>query len=81
MEWERDEEGNIKLPRLTEYSTALVGGIALACQLKVVNSDAELEAGGGIPLQLAMSASQAIELGESLLLAAEKLLQRMGLVN
>lgn len=74
MEWELDEAGNMKLPRLTEYSTVLVGGIVLACQLKVANSEAELET-GGIPFQLAMTASQAFELGQALLLAAEQLVQ------
>ena len=72
LTWEKDEQGNIRLPRLVGYQSGVANGDMLICQLRVANSLAEYKA-GGTALQWAMSADQGRQIAQQLLEAADQI--------
>jgi hypothetical protein len=70
--WEKDEQGNIRLPRLVGYQSGVANGEMLICQLRVANTLAEYKA-GGTALQWAMSAEQGRQVARQLLEAADQI--------
>lgn len=72
LTWEKDEHGNIRLPRLVGYQSGVANGDMLICQLRVAGSIEEYRA-GGTALQWAMSADQGRQIAQQLLDAAEQI--------
>ena len=72
LAWEKDEQGNIRLPRLVGYQSGVANGEMLICQLRVAGSIAEFRA-GGIALQWAMSADQGRLIAQQLIDAADQI--------
>lgn len=70
QQWNLDENGNVKLPRLAGFSLAVAADALLAIQLKVAGSQEELRHGGSA-LQAGMTAQNARELAGALLKAAD----------
>jgi hypothetical protein len=72
LNWEKDEQGNIRLPRLVGYQSGVANGDMLICQLRVAGSIEEFRA-GGIALQWAMSADQGRQIAQQLIEAAQQI--------
>ncbi len=74
LNWEKDEQGNIRLPRLVGYQSGVANGDMLICQLRVAGSVEEFRA-GGTALQWAMSADQGRQIAQQLIEAADQIEQ------
>jgi hypothetical protein len=74
LNWEKDEQGNIRLPRLVGYQSGVANGDMLICQLRVAGSIEEFRA-GGMALQWAMSADQGRQIAQQLIEAADQIEQ------
>ena len=72
LTWEKDEAGNIRLPRLVGYQGGVANGDLLICQLRVAGSLDEFRA-GGTALQWAMSADQGRQIAQQLIEAADQI--------
>ena len=72
LTWEKDEAGNIRLPRLVGYQSGVANGDLLICQLRVAGSLDEFRA-GGTALQWAMSADQGRQIAQQLIEAADQI--------
>lgn len=74
MDWQLNEQGNVILPPLISYQTAVAAEMGCAMQL-LIAKPGETPQTASLIVQLAMTPAQALELAEALQQMANHILQ------